>query len=306
MDSPGGLEAGTFPDRWIHGSERNKKRDPPLQVHKYNDNTYIMRVSKDVSYEAPFLYLLFGKVKAMLIDTGTSADRSIIPLRETVDHLISEWISSHNVEKLQLIITHTHGHNDHTSGDSQFADRAETTVIGKSVEDVKQFFNISKFPEDSAFFELGDRKMEIIPTPGHDPREISFYDPSTGFLITGDLVYPGRLYAFDFPSFLQSLQKLVAFTSAHKISHVMGTHIEMKSIPKRDYPILAKYQPREHILPMSVDLLVSIRDSASMVKDKPGAHYFADFAIYNGMCRGAVLKSLIRSFGYNLIARLRR
>ncbi len=44
--------------RWIHGSPPGGPADPPVQVLDVDDATFILRQSKDVNYEAPFLYLL--------------------------------------------------------------------------------------------------------------------------------------------------------------------------------------------------------------------------------------------------------
>jgi hypothetical protein len=43
---------------WIHGSARRRYRtDPPLQAHAYDEHTSVLRQSKDVTYEAPFVVL---------------------------------------------------------------------------------------------------------------------------------------------------------------------------------------------------------------------------------------------------------
>ena len=48
------IDAGDFNVTWIHGSQRKgSMRDPPIQVHYYDQHTVIMRESKDVSFEAP-------------------------------------------------------------------------------------------------------------------------------------------------------------------------------------------------------------------------------------------------------------
>ena len=41
---------------------------------------------------------------------------------------------------------------------------------------------------------------------------IALYDRRTGLLLTGDTLYPGRLYVRDGPAFAASIQRLVAFT----------------------------------------------------------------------------------------------
>ena len=82
--------------RWNEGSEdciKNPK--PPIQVHRYNAQTFILRESLCATYEAPFIYLLIGKTKALLIDTGAVADAKIMPLAQTVISLLSKrWIKA--------------------------------------------------------------------------------------------------------------------------------------------------------------------------------------------------------------------
>ena len=64
---------GSLDVRWIHGAPaRRPATDPPIQVHWYDPHTVIMRQSKSVHYEAPFLYLLFGNDRALLLDTGAT------------------------------------------------------------------------------------------------------------------------------------------------------------------------------------------------------------------------------------------
>lgn len=292
---------GDLSASWIHGSRHPRHRtDPPLQVHMYDEGTAIIRESKDVSFEAPFLYLLFGEDRALLLDTGATASPERFPLRKTTDALIGAWLSKHPKEGYALVVAHTHGHGDHVAGDPQFAGRAETTVIAKDLDSVKSFFGFSGWPEGRGSCDLGGRTLELIPGPGHHPTAVAVYDPRTGFLITGDTVYPGRLYAFDFPAFVATLDRLARFAAERPVSHVMGCHIEMTRVPRKDYPATTKYQPDEPPLQMTVSQLASVRDAALSVKDKPGAHYFDDFAIYNGQCTGAVTKQLIRAALRNL------
>jgi hydroxyacylglutathione hydrolase len=77
---------------WIHGAKkRGKCADPPIQVHQHDRHTYLFRQSKAVNYEAPFMFLLLGNERALLLDTGATADPSRLPLRETIDGLITRW-----------------------------------------------------------------------------------------------------------------------------------------------------------------------------------------------------------------------
>ena len=76
--------------RWIHGSSSAKhNQDPEIQVHAYDQDTFILRQNKAVHYEAPFLFLLFGQQRAVLIDTGATESADHFPLRRTVDDLVA-------------------------------------------------------------------------------------------------------------------------------------------------------------------------------------------------------------------------
>jgi len=56
---------------WIHGRRRGTTRpEPPLQVRALDDSTYVLRQSKSLTFEAPFLFLLIGSDRALLLDTG--------------------------------------------------------------------------------------------------------------------------------------------------------------------------------------------------------------------------------------------
>ncbi len=274
--------AGSLDVRWTHGvSRRRRATDPPIQVHQYDEHTVILRESKSVSYEAPFLYLLFGNDRALLLDTGATADPAKFPLRATVDRLVAGWLARHPRDAYHLVVAHTHGHGDHVAGDAQFAGRPATTLVGRELEAVQRHFGLANWPEQIVTFDLGGRVLEVTGSPGHHRAAITVYDPWTGFLLTGDTVLPGRLYAFDFPQFLASLDRLVALAEDRAVTHVLGCHIEMTSQPGRDYPLGATYQPDERALEMTVAQLRDVRAAAASVAGKKGVHRFDDFVIYH-------------------------
>ena len=113
--------------------------------------------------------------------------------------------------------------------------------------------------------------------------------------MTGDTVYPGRLYVNNIAAFVESLDALVAIADSHRVSHVMGCHIEMTTTPGLDYPVGTRYQPDEPPLEMSVDQLREVRDAAHRVKDRPGVHVFDDFAIFHGRCVGGMIRQVARA-----------
>lgn len=178
-------------------------------------------------------------------------------------------------------VAHTHGHLDHVAGDGQFADRPATTIVDRELSAVQAFFGFTSWPDQIVHFDLGGRVVELTGTPGHHRAALTIYDPWSGFLLTGDNVLPGRIYAFDFLAYVDSMERTVEFASRRQITHVMGCHIEMTRRPGRDYPAGCTYQPDEPPLQMTVQQLIAIRDAARSIKEQPGAHPFDDFLIMN-------------------------
>ena len=124
-DFHGGRGTGDFDVRWIHG----EPGEALIQTHAYDEHTYLLRQSKTVTFEAPFLYLLFGNDRAILFDTGATKEPDRFPLRATVDGIVSSWLTAHPRDGYELVVAHTHSHGDHIAGDAQFADRPDTTVV---------------------------------------------------------------------------------------------------------------------------------------------------------------------------------
>src|SRR5262245_27117401 len=157
------LVPGTMDVHWNEGSEdciKNPK--PPIQVHRYDADTFILRESLCATYEAPFIYLLIGKTKALLIDTGAVADPKTMPLAQTVISLLANAGS-----RLPLVVVHTHGHLDHRSGDDQFRVLPDVEIVGTDLASVKGRFGLADWPNGIGQIDLGDRVVDVIPTPGH-------------------------------------------------------------------------------------------------------------------------------------------
>lgn len=275
---------GSLNVKWIHGSVSPKHNtDPDIQVHPYNEHTFILRQNMAVHPEAPFMFLLFGNDLAILLDTGATRSPEFFPLRQTVDDLISQWLAKYPRENYGLVVAHTHLHRDHFKADPQFSDRPHTVIVGKTLVATQAFYGFQHWPEEQVTFDLGGRHLQVLATPGHEEAEVSIYDPYTHLLFTGDLVYPGRLYIRDWDAFVASIERLVAFCDSYPVSHILGCHIEMSIYPKLDYLIRTSYQPHERPLQMTVEQLRSMRGAISEVNGQPGIHIFDDYIIYNGV-----------------------
>jgi hydroxyacylglutathione hydrolase len=286
-----GANTGPLDVRWNHGvpawrrTRRGAVAEQPIQVHHHDEHTVVLRQSKTLDHEAPFLFLLFGEDRALLLDTGATEDAAQFPLRETVDALVSGWLDRHprtGAAPYGLVVAHSHPHGDHVAGDGQFADRPATTVVGRDLDAVRAFFGFGDgWPTATASFDLGGRVLGVLGSPGHHDAAITVHDPRTGFLLTGDTVLPGRLYVADRAAFTATLDRLVDFAAGHHVTQVLGCHIEMSRRSGRDYPIGARYQPHERELALAPERLTAIRDAAAAVAGRPGVHRHEDFILYS-------------------------
>lgn len=297
--------AGSWDVAWGHGiASRRRPAPPPIQVHHIDEHTVVLRQGMHTHHEAPFLFLLFGNDRALLLDTGATAQAQRFPLRSTVDSLVDAWLTRHPRDPYELVVAHTHGHNDHVATDGQFTDRPATTVVGREPEAVAAYFGFgASWPTGTVSLDLGGRVLHVIGSPGHHEAAITIYDPWTATLFTGDTVLPGRLYAADYPAFLDTLQRLVAFAATHAVRHVMGCHVEMTDRPGRDYPLGAKYQPHERRPELTPAHLVAVRDAAVAVARRRGVHKFDDFIIYNEPRTRDTLRLVGRGLLHKLVPR---
>jgi hydroxyacylglutathione hydrolase len=247
----GVLETGgaPFPTHWIDGTSPD---EPHLQVHWYDADTVILRQSKRVHYEAPFMYLLFGTTHALLLDTGAKGD---FDLRGTIDVLMAEREASIG-HPLTLVVTHTHGHSDHVAHDDDFAERENTIVVPRTIETRMDFFAIEQWPVSVGWVDLGQRRIEVLPTPGHHPSHLAFWDARTNVILSGDTFYPGYLFVFEpraWSDFAASTRRLLAFAEQRGVTTFLGGHVEMSSTPGVGYPYRTIEQPEETPLALSID-----------------------------------------------------
>ncbi|MBC7650120.1 MAG: MBL fold metallo-hydrolase [Deinococcales bacterium] len=266
--------------QWAHGSENCKEnKDAAIQIVRYNANTFILRQNKCTNYEAPFMFLFLGKEKALLMDTGATEDPDKFPLYATVKKIIEQWEQTNNTT-IELIVAHTHNHGDHKAGDAQFKNKKNVVLLGLEVEDVTSYFKITNWPLTNATIDLGNRELTIIPIPGHQKASIAVYDNETNILLTGDSFYPGRLYIKEWEAYALSIQRLVDFTAQHKITYILGNHIEMSKTPKKDYPTGTTFQPDEQPLPLTVKNLLLLNKALKKIGTIPSKKVCDYFIIY--------------------------
>ena len=264
---PPDIEPGVLPRTWITGGP-NCLEIPDWQVHEYNPGFYILRESGCINYEKPFLYLIFGHDRAMLVDTGAGAVDTAVFVRR----LVAGWARRNNRQPLPLLVVHSHGHSDHVAGDKSFEGMPDMTLVLPTIEAGQK-----AFPEHT--IDLGGRILDVIPIPGHHPSHVAYYDRRTAILLTGDHLYPGRLYVNDFAAYLASTRRLVEFTATHPVAHILGCHIEQSTTPFVDYPVGTVYQPQEHSLELGRSHLLELLAGLEAMQNSPAQKAFRDFTI---------------------------
>lgn len=133
-------------------------------------------------------YALLGKRKGLLIDTGCGR----MPIRALTQRLF---------EGRPYDVVLTHGHAHHCGGAKQF----DIVHCGDDLPDItveetpgRDFCapKISITPRETEVlplftgdvFELGDREVLCIRTPGHSADSCSFYDRQSGIVFAGDAI----------------------------------------------------------------------------------------------------------------------
>lgn len=268
------FERGLLPPRWTDQSP-DCERAPAFRVHEYNPTFFILRQSGCTHFEKPFLYLLLGSKEALLVDTGApGADAA-----KTVGELVRRK-SPQGANPLPVLVIHSHGHGDHTASDAALRSRVATRVIDAQPQAIMQFFGLKTWPVEIAQYDLGDRVVDILPIPGHDKASVAIYDRRTGILLTGDTLYPGRLYVRDTPAFVASIDRLIDFTRQRSVSHILGAHIENTRTPFVDYPEGTTFQPDEHVLELGRAHLLELQDALRQMGNHLERRSLRDFTIW--------------------------
>ena len=297
---------GSLPAQWNTGAE-NCVASPqaPLQVHAYEPQTFILRQNPCANPEANFLYLLVGSQKALLIDTGAVADPNKMPLAQTVLSLLP----LKDGVRLSLLVVHSHKHRDHYAGDGQFASLPNVKVVPPDLASVRAFFGFDHWPEGTARLDLGDRMVDVVPTPGHESAHIAFYDERTAILFSGDFLMPGRLTLEDIAADEKSAARVIEFLANRPLTHVVGGHIE-RDLAGHTYVQGVTYHPNERPLELSREDLMKLPLALASFNGFYAAHenYSITQPMHNllaVLCAAFVLLSVLVFASYRLLLRWR-
>jgi glyoxylase-like metal-dependent hydrolase (beta-lactamase superfamily II) len=260
---------------WIDGTNPT---EPEVQLQQYDRDTYVIRQSLRTNAEGPFLYLLFGSERALLLDTGAGG----LKIRPSIDAAIAQWLTAHHRASIPLVVAHSHGHGDHHQGDAEFRDRPDTVVVGLTPQDVAAFFKVADWPSEIVAFDLGKRTLHIIPTPGHQAAHIMIFDEKTRLLLSGDSLYPGRLYVPSnmFADFRASIDRVVAFTKPRRVAHILGAHVEMTDAAGKDFVLGSQQHPHERVLQLPYRDLLSLQAAVRAMGETVVRDVHDDFIVF--------------------------
>lgn len=143
--------------------------------------------------------------ECVIVDAGASNTRE-------TDRIV-EYIDANNLKPVMLI--NTHGHFDHILGVQAlkerygipFAVRREDFSMVENMVSHGMMFGmaVDGAPTvdidlaDSESIKFGQTELKIIHTPGHTPGHVSFYDPASKSLFTGDVLFKESIGRTDLP-----------------------------------------------------------------------------------------------------------
>lgn len=192
--------------------EMSHEVDDWFTVEQIDNETYV--ISEYKHYEETHCYLLLGKDKALLIDTGLG----VANIKDVVDKITTLPV--------EVVVTHVHW--DHIGGHKYFDKFAvhenekewlmgnfplQLEIVKRNLLDENcefpEGFNVENYKifqgvpqqilHDNDEIDLGKRKIKVVHTPGHSPGHCCFYEEEKQYLYSGDLIYKGCLDMF-YPS----------------------------------------------------------------------------------------------------------
>lgn len=299
-----GQTAGSIDVQWSEGApDCAATPQDPLQVHAYEPQTFVLRQGLCASFEANFIYLVIGSSKALLIDTGAVPEPERMPLAKTVLELLPDQDGS----RIPLVVAHSHGHRDHRAGDPQFASLPSVQVVPVALEGMQSFFGFEEWPNGIAHLDLGGRTVYVIPTPGHHPGHLVFYDDKTELLFSGDFLLPGRLLVDDAAAYRESAMRVADFLEDHPVAHVLGGHIELDA-DGRPYPHGSRHHPNERRLELAKEDLLALPATLADFNGFYARHagFILSNPIHNLLALAAVVVATLALVAWGLTRFIRR
>lgn len=151
-------------------------RNDEVAVSRLKEKTWVLE-----TWDKTTMYLLEGRKRAALIDTGTRCEG------------LAEIVKSLTRKPLDVIITHAHP--DHAGCAEQFdkiwLHPADTVLYRRGLD---RYRGEIAFMEEGKVFDLGGRTLEVMHTPGHTPGSVVLLDRQGGDCYSGDAFGSGQVW----------------------------------------------------------------------------------------------------------------
>lgn len=277
-----------------------------FDVYKLPHNVYV--ICEPQQAQEVNAFLVIGDDRALLIDTGMNVRN----IKLVVDELYDG----------QVIAANTHCHFDHVGNnylfepvriyDNPVARRIAKNGIkmedvgGEMDEELFQFgapegyviedYHVNPYtfiPMLEGYqFELGNRIIEVLHTPGHSPDSVTFWDHENNIMWTGDLVYLGGIYThfdneifgksniFDYVDTLDRLKDLADEKTLFYTSHndLIMEYPKFCEIDKAFHDVIETEQTGKG-LELDNGPVAKVHDYGE-AKNQPHVYQFEDFSIF--------------------------
>lgn len=194
-----------------------------MGVRKLNATTY--KITEHGSFGRVNMYLLIGKDKALLIDSGYGKS----DLKKIISKLTDKPVTC----------MLTHGHCGFIGGSDVYPTFMNTKEMknydlhGSEEFQKKHHLPVHKkasapFPMVFEPIDLGERTVYVEKTPGHTLGSVCFFDPSTRTVFCGDTINPLVSLGLDdstsVTQYQGSLLKIQRLCEEYKIKKYQGSH----------------------------------------------------------------------------------
>ncbi len=218
--------------------------DDYYTVGKLDEQTYAISEPKNNWYYNTS-YLLLGKDKALLFDTGygSVANKDIMPIAK-------------KLTDLPIITLHSHLHIDHIAGIENednlwmidlpyLRERAKNNQFQLTTTETMDFntptVTVKKWIKPNETINLGDRKIQVLNMTGHTTESLVLVDEKYKQLFTGDFFYDPLL---DYVNLSEDTHPdLLVKTAEELVSKYNDNYVfnGAHGAPKQSYATLTKY-----------------------------------------------------------------
>lgn len=232
-----------LPRRIYSELQRLESSQSWFEVYKIDPEVYVFY--EPGQFEEAISYLVVGEEKAALIDTGCGIG-NVKTLAE-------------GFTQLPIMVVNTHSHYDHIAQNylfdevaifdapnarqaakngcskAEMADLLAEGMLWKPLPedfDPRSYhvppFTVTWWLKDGYVIDLGNRKLEVLNTPGHSPDSICLLDRDSKLFWTGDTFYTGAIYIHlpgsSLDAFINSYEKMIALSPLYE--RLMPSHNE--------------------------------------------------------------------------------